>query len=284
MLAKVIAHGTDRAEALARLDAALGATVVLGLGTNTGFLRALLADPDVRAGRLDTGLVGRRLESLVAVSAPPDVLPAAAVLALAALEPSGGVVDPFDVPGGWRVGEPAWTAWRMTVDGTEPVGVRARGRAGGAVVAVGDAEPVAAATTARAGELRAGSRAAVTVDGVTRGYAVAVDGDTLWLGRDGHAWAVREQAPLDAAAARAAGPGGPVVSPMPGTVTAVEVAEGQAVTAGQRLVVVEAMKMEHVLAAPVDGTVRDLRAKPGATVARDAVLLVVEPVDREEQE
>ena len=71
---------------------------------------------------------------------------------------------------------------------------------------------------------------------------------------------------------------------MPGTVTVVEVAEGQAVTAGQRLVVVEAMKMEHVLAAPVDGTVRDLRAKPGGTVAKDAVLLVVEPVDREEQE
>jgi len=82
----------------------------------------------------------------------------------------------------------------------------------------------------------------------------------------------------------AAGSGGPVVSPMPGTVTLVEVAEGQAVTAGQRLVVVEAMKMEHVLTAPVDGTVRDLRAKPGATVAKDAVLLVVEPVDREEQE
>jgi acetyl-CoA/propionyl-CoA carboxylase biotin carboxyl carrier protein len=124
----------------------------------------------------------------------------------------------------------------------------------------------------------------VTVDGATRGYAVALDGDTLWLGRDGHAWAVREQAPLDAAAAQAAGSGGPVVSPMPGTVTLVEVAEGQAVIAGQRLVVVEAMKMEHVLAAPVDGTVRDLRAKPGATVARNAMLLVVEPVEPVERE
>jgi acetyl-CoA/propionyl-CoA carboxylase biotin carboxyl carrier protein len=279
MLAKVIAHGPDRAEALARLDAALGATVILGLGTNTGFLRALLADPDVRAGRLDTGLVGRRLEALIPASPPPDILPVATVLALAALEPSGTVVDPFDVPGGWRVGEPAWTAWRMTVDGTEPVEVRARGRAADALVAVGDAEPVAAATS-----VRGGGRVPVTVAGVTRSYAVALAGDTLWLGRDGHAWAVREQAPLDAAAKAAAGSGGPVISPMPGTVTAVEVAEGQAVTAGQRLVVVEAMKMEHVLAAPVDGTVRDLRAKPGATVAKDAVLLVVEPVDREEQE
>ena len=296
MLAKVIAHGADRAEALARLDAALASTAVLGLGTNTGFLRALLADPDVQAGRLDTGLVGRRLDALVAARLPGDVLPAAAVLALAALEPSGAVVDPFDVPGGWRVGEPAWTAWRMTVDGssvssTGPVEVRARGRAADALVAVGDADPVraqAAARGVRPGGPQAVARAAgqvpVTVAGVTRGYAVAFDGDTLWLGRDGHAWAVREQAPLDAAAAGPAGSGGPVVSPMPGTVTLVDVTEGQTVTAGQRLVVVEAMKMEHVLAAPVDGTVRDLRAKPGATVAKDAVLLVVEPVEREEQE
>jgi acetyl-CoA/propionyl-CoA carboxylase, biotin carboxylase, biotin carboxyl carrier protein len=289
MLAKVIAHGADRAEALARLDAALASTVVLGLGTNTGFLRALLADPDVRAGRLDTGLVGRRLAALVAAGPPADVLPAAAVLALATLEPSGAVVDPFDVPGGWRVGEPAWTAWRMTVDSTEPVRVRARGRAADALVAVGDADPVRAQTgrldlrAAGPGtQDRSGRRVTVTVDGVTRGYVAALDRDTLWLGRDGYAWAVREQAPLDAAAAETAGAAGPVVSPMPGTVTVVEVAEGQAVTAGQRLVVVEAMKMEHVLAAPVDGTVRDLHAKPGATVARGAVLLVVEP--RQEQE
>ncbi len=149
MLAKVIAYGADRTEALARLDAALADTVVLGLGTNVGFLRALLADPDVQAGQLDTGLVGRRLPALTAASPPPDVLPAAAVLALAALEPAGAVVDPFDVPGGWRVGEPAWTAWRMTMDGSSvnsagPVEVRARGRAADAVVAVGGAEPVRA--------------------------------------------------------------------------------------------------------------------------------------------
>ena len=61
MLSKIIAHGADRAEALHRLDAALRRTVLLGLGTNIGFLRALLADPDVRAGNLDTGLVGRRV-------------------------------------------------------------------------------------------------------------------------------------------------------------------------------------------------------------------------------
>ena len=63
---------------------------------------------------------------------------------------------------------------------------------------------------------------------------------------------------------------------MPGTVTVVEVEDGQPVDAGERLVVVEAMKMEHVLTAPVDGVVRELRARAGDTVAKDAVLLVVE--------
>ena len=81
---------------------------------------------------------------------------------------------------------------------------------------------------------------------------------------------------MEAAAGDDAGAGGPVVSPMPGTVTVVEVTDGQQVAAGDRLVVVEAMKMEHVLTAPVDGVVRQLRARAGYTVARGAVLLIVE--------
>ncbi|QYN35533.1 ATP-grasp domain-containing protein [Pseudonocardia sp. DSM 110487] len=271
MLAKVIAHGADRAEALRRLDGALRDTVLLGLDTNIGFLRALLADPDVRAGRLDTGLVGRRLAGWTAADLPADVLAAAAAHALLELEPDGPVVDPFDVPGGWRVGEPAWTTWRMSVSGHDPVAVRIRGRAAAAEVAIGDAEPVPCSAW------RDGDALVVTLDGLTRRYARALDGDTLWLGRDGRAWGIREQAPLDAAASAAAGAGGPVLSPMPGTITAVEVADGQPVDAGTRLVVVEAMKMEHVLTAPVAGVVRELRARPGDTVAKDAVLLVVDP-------
>jgi acetyl-CoA/propionyl-CoA carboxylase, biotin carboxylase, biotin carboxyl carrier protein len=69
-----------------------------------------------------------------------------------------------------------------------------------------------------------------------------------------------------------------VLSPMPGTVTVVEVVEGQRVAAGQRLVAVEAMKMEHVLTAPVEGVVRALRARSGEVVAKDAPLLRVEPL------
>ncbi|GAA0937173.1 biotin carboxylase N-terminal domain-containing protein [Pseudonocardia zijingensis] len=271
MLAKVIAWGEDRGQALRRLDRALGDTVLLGLGTNVGFLRALLADPDVQAGRLDTGLVGRRLDDWTAADLPADVLAAAAAHALLELEPADAVVDPFDVPGGWRVGEPAWATWRMSVSGHDPVAVRIRGRAIAAEVAVGDAEPVPCNAWRDADAL------AVTFHGITRRYVCARDGETLWLGRDGRAWGVREQAPLDAAAATEGGAGGPVLAPMPGTVTAVEVADGQRVEAGARLVVVEAMKMEHVLTAPVAGVVRELAARPGGTVAKDAVLLVLEP-------
>ena len=144
MLAKVIAHGADRDEAIRRLDAALRDTVLLGLGTNIGFLRALLADPDVRAARLDTGLVGAASRSGRRGDLPADVLPAVAVHALLELEPTAPVVDPFDVPGGWRIGEPAWTTWRLVVSGHEPVEVRVRGRAAAAEVSVAGAAPVPA--------------------------------------------------------------------------------------------------------------------------------------------
>ena len=112
----------------------------------------------MRAGRLDTGLVGRRLDALVAAELPADVLPAAAVLALAALEPSGAVVDPFDVPGrvaGRRAGldRLADDRRRQRV-GARCRSTRARGRAAGATVAVGDAEPVAARTAAGRAALR----------------------------------------------------------------------------------------------------------------------------------
>ncbi|MCW0212241.1 MAG: acetyl/propionyl-CoA carboxylase subunit alpha [Pseudonocardia sp.] len=273
MLSKIIAHGADRSEALRRLDAALSDTVLLGLGTNIGFLRALLADPDVRAGNLDTGLVGRRVDELTTTDLPADVLGAATGCGLLQLEPTAAIVDPFDVPGGWRVGEPAWTTRKLVVSGHDPVEVRSRGRAADAEVSIDGAE---AFRTSTAPVPRCGG-VSHSQGGVTRQYSAARGADgVLWIGRDGHSWAIREQEPLEAAMADVLGGGGPVLSPMPGTVTVVEVTEGQEVTAGQKLVVVEAMKMEHVLTAPVDGVVRELRARAGGTVAKDAALLIIE--------
>ncbi|MBC3194788.1 ATP-grasp domain-containing protein [Pseudonocardia sp. C8] len=321
MLAKIIAHGATRDEALRRLDTALGATTLLGLDTNIGFLRSLLADDDVRAGRLDTGLIARRGAALVETGVPDDVLGAAAGLALLRLEPDTAVVDPFDVPGGWRVGEPAWLVRRLVAGGDDAVEVRVRGRATGfelalpggraavpppdatggpaaltgtapgaqpAWAAASAAQPASATAAAPSVHCRTVAVApgliAHTHDGRTRRYAVAHAPDgVVWIGRDGRTWGLREQEPLEAARTASGGDGGPVRSPMPGTVTVVGVADGDAVTAGQTLVVVEAMKMEHVLTAPVDGTVRELRARPGATVAKDAVLLVVDAPERQEE-
>ncbi len=278
LLAKIIAHGPDRDTALRRLDTALAQTSILGLGTNTGFLRALLADADVRAGRLDTGLVQRRVVDWLdggwlGEELPDDVPAAAGLLALLALEPTGPVVDPFALPGGWRVGEPAWTRWRMLAprpDHVEPdpVEVRTRGRAAAAEVAVGAGSPVSASAW------RDGAELVVTLDGITRHYTCARDGAVVWLGRDGHSWALRERAAARRAGSDVAG-AGPVLAPMPGTVTVVDVAEGQQVTAGARLLVIEAMKMEYTLTAPIDGVVRELHVHPGGTVERDAVLLTL---------
>ncbi|MGH3784630.1 MAG: acetyl/propionyl/methylcrotonyl-CoA carboxylase subunit alpha [Pseudonocardiaceae bacterium] len=269
LLAKVIAHGPDRDTALRRLDAALAQTSILGLRTNVGFLRGLLADADVQAGRLDTGLVERRKPP--SAQLPEQVLAAAALRALLALEPTGPVVDPFALPGGWRIGEPAWTRWRVQASGNEPVEVRTRGRSASAELVVGEGPPTCASAWWDDGDL------VVTLDQVTRRYTCAVDGAAVWLGRDGHSWELHEQQPLDVARRSEPGAGGAVRTPMPGTIVAVDVADGQHIAAGARLVVLEAMKMEYVLTAPINGVVRQLRARPGGTVERDAVLLVIDP-------
>ena len=113
-----------------------------------------------------------------------------------------------------------------------------------------------------------------------RRYAYAEDGPVAWLGRDGYAWALREEDRLEAARhSEAEAAAGPLVAPMPGTVTVVRVAAGEKVAAGQTILVVEAMKMEHVIAAPVDGMVAELLVREGQSVALDEPLAVVEPVE-----
>jgi acetyl-CoA/propionyl-CoA carboxylase, biotin carboxylase, biotin carboxyl carrier protein len=271
MLAKVVAWAPDRETARARLVGALGHTAVLGVATNAAFLRALLTDPDVVAGKLDTGLIERRGESLTAVEPPSTHVYAAAALALLIeSEPAGGVVDPWDVPDGWRLGEPAWTVRRLQAVGGDPVVVRLRGRSTAAEVRVGDGEPV----TARA--FRDGDRLTTTLDGLTASYFVVHEGGTVWLAADGHVTALREQERLSSAAGAVADDG-VVTSPMPGTVTVVQAAVGDEVAAGTPLLVVEAMKMEHVLTAPVAGTVTELGVAAGQTVALDERVAVVTP-------
>ncbi|MER5826322.1 acetyl/propionyl/methylcrotonyl-CoA carboxylase subunit alpha [Streptomyces mirabilis] len=257
MLSKVIAYGPDRATALRKLRAALAETVTLGVQTNAGFLRRLLAHPAVVAGDLDTGLVEREAEELLAGSGdvPEEVYDAAAAVRLSSLAPAeGGWTDPFSVPSGWRLGsEPAPVIFHLRAPGLEPVAHRPRGT-----------------STVTPG------RVSVTLDGVRHTFHRAGD----WLGREGDAWHVRDHDPVAASLSGAAHAGvDSLTAPMPGTVTVVKVAVGDEVAAGQSLLVVEAMKMEHVISAPHAGTVSELDVTPGTTVAMDQVLAVITPYE-----
>ncbi|MFG3494278.1 acetyl/propionyl/methylcrotonyl-CoA carboxylase subunit alpha [Streptomyces sp. NPDC047928] len=263
MLSKVIVHGPDRATALRRLRAALAGTVTLGVPTNAGFLRRLLAHPSVVAGDLDTGLVEREADGLVPGGVPEEVYEAAAAIREDRLRPgpdARGWTDPFGVPSGWRMGgEPLPVTHHLRVPGLEPVAHRVR-------------------ATART---VTDDRVTVTLDGLTHTFHRA----GTWLGRDGDSWNVLDHDPVEASLTRSAYSGADsLTAPMPGTVTVVKVAVGDEVTAGQGLLVVEAMKMEHVISAPHDGTVAELDVTPGTTVAMDQVLAVVEPHAREEEE
>jgi acetyl-CoA/propionyl-CoA carboxylase biotin carboxyl carrier protein len=158
--------------------------------------------------------------------------------------------------------------------------VRVRGLASaGAEVAVGDGEPVAArAQFAPAGGGRGqGTDLVFTYGGRTVRFAYAADGPVAWLGRDGAAWAIGEAPPPALRGSRAGSADGTVRSPMPGTILTVHVAAGDQVSAGQPVLVVEAMKMEHTVTAPVDGVVSELSAKAGQQVRMDETLMVIEP-------
>ncbi|MFD8883379.1 acetyl/propionyl/methylcrotonyl-CoA carboxylase subunit alpha [Streptomyces erythrochromogenes] len=308
MLSKVIVHGPDRATALRLLRGALADTVILGVQTNAGFLRRLLAHPDVVSGDLDTGLVERDLSGLLPDGVPLEVYATAALLAQgpralpgpAPLTPArpGGWVDPFGAANGWRLGgTPAWTFHHFRLPGQEPVEVRTRPLGGDTEVLVSDpagADSASPAIEARGpgqgpgtptrGRIvsRTSDTVTIELDGVTHRFSHATSPEGTWLGRDGDSWHVQLH---DAVAANlsGAGRGGAetLAAPMPGTVTVVKVAVGDKVTAGQSLLVVEAMKMEHVISAPHAGTVTELDVSPGTTVAMDQVLAVVTPDEEE---
>ncbi|MFC7220090.1 acetyl/propionyl/methylcrotonyl-CoA carboxylase subunit alpha [Streptomyces polyrhachis] len=269
MLAKVIAYGPDRASALRRLRAALADTVILGVDTNTGFLRRLLAHPAVVSGELDTGLVDRDAASLVPAEVPAEVYGTAALLRQEERRPSAaGWTDPFSVPDGWRLGGvPAPVVHHFRVPGHEAVEVR---------------------TVPGTGRLTRAADGTVVVElgGVTHRFTAARTPEGTLLGRDGDTWSLLDHDPVAEllSGAGAASGADALTAPMPGTVTVVKAAVGERVEAGQSLLVVEAMKMEHVIAAPHAGTVTQLGVSAGTTVAMDQVLAVVQPDASEESE
>ncbi len=275
MLAKVVAHADDRAAALRGLDRALADTAVLGLVTNIDFLRFLIADDDVAAGRLDTGLLDRRVgDYRPAAGADTEFVAAAAYRWLQRW--AGSTDDPWTTPTGWRMGAHAPTLIRLRCgERTDHVGIT--GTPSAARVDVEDGETYTLAATLD------GDVLTVTVDGLRTEYRVADADHRIWLaGPDGVAVLdeVREAPvrPDDEHAGDAE-----LVSPMPGAVVAVNVTDGAQVSAGAVVVAVEAMKMEHSLKSPVDGLV-ELLVAVGDQVKVGQPLARIKATDRETQD
>ncbi|MGA9373549.1 MAG: acetyl/propionyl/methylcrotonyl-CoA carboxylase subunit alpha [Mycobacterium sp.] len=271
MLAKVITHGPDRDTALRGLDRALAETAVLGVTTNIDFLRFLLADEDVAAGRLDTGLLDRRTPDYVAPQPSDDELIAAA--AYRWLERWSQATDSlWSEPSGWRTGIHAPTVLRLGA-GDRVDHVRVTGTPHAAVAEVEHG------ATYRIGATRRGRNLRLTQDGLRTDYVVSADGTHIWLTGPDRTIAVREvrEAPVRADDEHSGD--AELLSPMPGSVVAVGVTDGAEITSGTVVVTVEAMKMEHALSAPVDGVVELLVAvgdqvKVGQPLAR---IIAAEP-------
>ncbi|OKH81459.1 acetyl-COA carboxylase [Mycobacterium sp. ST-F2] len=264
MLSKIIAYGPDRESARRGLDRALADTAVLGVGTNIDFLRFLLADEDVIAGRLDTGLLDRRTGDYVAAQAGDDEFIAAAAYRWLHSWLDAGEL--WATPTGWRVGEHAPTTIRLRAgDRTDHVHLTGTPAAATASIENGEPRSVTASLD--------GDRLIVTVDGLRTEYLTAVEDHRLWLAGAGRTTVIEDvrEAPVRADDEHSGD--AEIVSPMPGSVVAVGIADGSTVSSGDVVVTVEAMKMEHALSSPVDGIVELLVAvgdqvKVGQPLAR----------------
>ncbi|MDP5336715.1 MAG: biotin/lipoyl-binding protein [Paracoccaceae bacterium] len=257
MIAKIITHGPTRDVALSRMRAALAGTQVAGTVTNLGFLSALCAHAGFAAGDVDTGLIGRDLDALVAVppARPADV----ALAALAAL----GLLEAGPDHGGFALWSPL--VWTVTLEH--------------------EGEALEARVACDGSDRRRVMLGADVVEALWQGGRwhlegqvapdVRVTGDlvTVFAGA-GLGFRIVDPLARDAAAA---GDGNLIEAPMPGLVKAVFAQAGQAVQAGDRLAVLEAMKMEHALLAARDGIVAEVLVTAGAQVEAGAALVRLEP-------
>jgi acetyl-CoA/propionyl-CoA carboxylase, biotin carboxylase, biotin carboxyl carrier protein len=275
MLAKVIAHADNRPAALRTLDRALADTAVLGVVTNVEFARFLLTDPDVVAGRLDTGLLDRRVADFVPARPGDDRLIAAAVYLWLRGWPAPGA-DLWAVPSGWRLGASAPTTIRLHTGAAAAGDIPPRERTDHVRISGSPASATAAIEDGESHSLSAaldGRTLTVTLDGLRSVYTVAAAAGQVWLAGGGITAVFDEvrEAPVRADDAHSGD--AELTSPMPGAVVAVGVDDGARVSAGTMVVAVEAMKMEHALSAPVDGVVELLVAvgdqvKVGQSLAR----------------
>ncbi len=266
MIAKIIAHGRDRATACNRLSAALGAVRVAGPATNERFLRAVVDHPEFRGGRYDTGFIERHIDELVppGPETPAEIV---AVAALAVLSPPVAVdsrSSPWSASDGWRLGGAA----------ERRVALMSAGRAYGFVLRPGaellrdDGAPAGVGGRWKSATVFAATLASGQIEAV-----IIRDGTALTVFARGRRYVFGLDDPLLADRSDAAG-SGMLSAPMPGVVSVVNVTPGDTVAAGAVLMVIEAMKVEHAIRAPSDGRVVEIHFATGDRV-REGVELVV---------
>ena len=254
MIAKIIAHGATRDEALDRLSLALRLTLVAGPRTNAAFLEALCEAPEFRAGAFDTGFIEANLARL---GAAPHEMDAGAALfgaerllsrrarARASFDP-WEVADSFDLTGRRRIGLDILVDGRAVALVKDSVGSVS-------TLAFADGRPAIADNLAK----------------------IVEAGEAVFVLKDGRQTEVRLLDPLDGQSEGAGAGSGRVEAPMHGRLLALFVEEGQTVAQGERVAIVEAMKMEHSLEAPRAGRVADLTAAVGAQVEQGARLMTI---------
>ncbi|SEG80080.1 acetyl-CoA carboxylase biotin carboxylase subunit [Bosea lathyri] len=265
MIAKVIAHGATRDEALDRLGAALGETIVAGPRTNLAFLKKLTEAQGFREGPFDTGFIERNISALGAEPQPLD----AAAVAAAALQLEEERQFSGQVQAAGRADGEARSPW-LVVDAfslmpRSPLGLPLLVD-GERVEARIEWHEEGARVSLPGHEIDEGEHE-ITLAQAERGVFLALHG--------GRQTSVSLFDPFTVDLDAAAGSGGVIKAPMHGKLIALFVAAGDAVVKGQRLAIVEAMKMEHVLTAPRDGTVTEVAGEPGAQVAEGAKVVVL---------
>lgn len=273
MIAKVIVHGRSRAEALGALRRALRESLVAGVVTNLGFLKRLCDEPDFVSGDVDTGLIARALDRLTNQAVPPrDVLAVAAIGALGVARPRDDG-DPWSRLVGWRHFSDA-RQFALLEWGGRLLDIRVSARGGNAFNVFDDGSPLSvdvldcdgvAMRIAIAGRI-SNAKVVEHRDSLTIQYA----GETYAFGLPDRLaeLAVAEDATSDR-----------ILSPMPGLVKAVLVSTGCQVAKGQAMIAIEAMKMEHTLVAPRDGTIAAVAVSPNDHVESGGLLVTLEPED-----
>ena len=266
MVAKLIVHGATRAEALARLDEALAQTHIVGLATNVQFLRHVVRSPSFAQANLDTGLIPR--EQAVLFHQETIGLPLAVAAAIArALQDEKALegVDPFSKRDGWRSHGVVVRRFDFEFHGDACKAALTCLHDGALQLQVGEVSGLLSFAAQGDGlDVRFGSQRLLA--------KVYAQGETVHIFAGQGATTITVIDPL-AHAGETQGEGGRLTAPMPGKVVSFAVKAGDTVKKGQPLAVMDAMKMEHTIAAPIDGMVAELLYAPGDQVVEGAELL-----------